>query len=335
MKVCLIVSGGLDKVAGLEKCFIDLSNELSKFVQLSVIAHVNYKSKLTQNIDFIPFDFSTSRYNILMYVKLYRIIEVKQFDIIHTHASKATYVIDKLMPFFKKTKLIGTKHNPRKGKIFNKIKYVTAVSNEVAKSINNKNVKVIYNGIKQVDLNKVKNNNKYFTICAIGRLDKIKGFDILIKEVSKLNFDFRLNIVGEGPEKKGLENLIKTYNLESKVLLMGYSNDIPEILNTSDLQIISSISEGFSLVFLEGLFYSKVLISNNVGIIKELQFDDFLITDFKIKDKIKEIYDNYDKYFEKFSEFKILNQEKFILNDIVKDYINFYHFILQKEKKKV
>ena len=80
---------------------------------------------------------------------------------------------------------VATKHNARKGKIFNKIKYVTAVSDDVAKSIQNDNVEIIYNGIEPLNIESSLCENKVFTISAIGRLDKIKGFDIL-KNIIKL-----------------------------------------------------------------------------------------------------------------------------------------------------
>lgn len=64
----------------------------------------------------------------------------------------------------------------RKGKIFNKIKYVTAVSNDSAKTIKKMiMLKIIYNGIQALEIKDNTQKMKFSTITAIGRLDKIKG----------------------------------------------------------------------------------------------------------------------------------------------------------------
>ncbi len=52
---------------------------------------------------------------------------IKNYDIVHTHGAKATqitYLLNKISPFIH----IATKHNTRKGKIFNKVKNVISVS---------------------------------------------------------------------------------------------------------------------------------------------------------------------------------------------------------------
>ncbi len=56
----------------------------------------------------------------------------------------------------------------------------------------------------------------------------IKGFNNLIKEVSKLEFEFRLNIIGEGSQKERLEKLISDNKLKKKVFLLGFKNNIPK-----------------------------------------------------------------------------------------------------------
>ena len=63
----------------------------------------------------------------------------------HTHFAKATEIFadNKLM----RLPHVATKHNPRKGKVFNTLENIIAVSQGVADSISVSNVKVIYNGI--------------------------------------------------------------------------------------------------------------------------------------------------------------------------------------------
>ena len=94
--------------------------------------------------------------------------------------------------------------------------------------IKNDNVKIIYNGIQTLEIKNNTQRNEIFTITAIGRLDKIKGFDTLIKEFSKIKNSAILQIVGDGEEYNNLNSLIKELSLENKVSLLGkFINYIP------------------------------------------------------------------------------------------------------------
>jgi len=228
---------------------------------------------------------------------------------------------------------VATKHNARKGKIFNKIKYVTAVSNDSAKTIKNDNVKVIYNGIQVLEIKDNTQKNEVFTITAIGRLDKIKGFDTLIKEFSKIKNSAILQIVGEGEEYNNLNSLIKELSLENKVSLLGFRKDIPTIINSSDLVVMSSLSEGFSIVMIESIFYAKVFISTKVSGCKDVLSSKLLIEDFNIASKIDEVIDNYQEFMCEFSELRNKYKDKFTLENISKEYLDYYSYILEIERR--
>lgn len=113
---------------------------------------------------------------------------------------------------------------------------------------------VIYNGITPQTIAPLSHPQKPFRIYAIGRLDKIKAYDLLIQACSNLSFDFRLHIVGEGQEQNNLETLTQQLNLNDKVIFEGFQSDIASHMNRSDLVVISSHSEGFSVVMIEALF---------------------------------------------------------------------------------
>lgn len=126
--------------------------------------------------------------------------------------------------------------------------------------------------IKEIELIKNKNNNgKYLKLIAIGRLSKEKGFDILINSLSKIDIDFKLQILGNGPEKNYLNKLIKEKKLENKIFLRGFKeNPFVELIN-SDFLISSSIFEGFPNVVLEANACGIPVISNYYqGAIEEI-----------------------------------------------------------------
>jgi len=332
MNICFFVCS--TKLGGLEKVLIELSNKISKKHKTLVIVPrgTEYKKLFASNVILYEYHSKDSRYNLFLYLELLKRINKFKADIVHTHAVKASNIFFKINYLLKNIVHIGTKHNPRKGKIFSKIKYVTAVSDDVSKSIKNNKSKIIYNGVTPIEIKEVK-NNKIFTINAIGRLDKIKGFDKLISEVAKTKSNFVLNIVGDGEEYQSLNDLIIKLKLEEKVKLVGFKTDIPQLLANSDLVIMTSLSEGFSLVMVESLFYSKLFVSTRVSGCKDILSDKLLINDFDIAEKIDDIINNYELYTNEYSNIKKKYKEKFLLSNIVNEYLEYYEEVIESERK--
>lgn len=316
---------------GRGEVYVDLVNELCKSIEIILLVPENalYKERLDKKIELIEYSAYDSRRNPLLLIEILGKIKKANPDIVHTHFAKATqifYFVNK----FLNLPHVATKHNPRKGKIFNKIPNVIAVSKGVRESIVNDNVKVIYNGIKQEKVFP-SNKNKMFTILAVGRLDKIKGFDILIQECAKLNFSFKLQIIGEGEERKDLEYQINKMQLNDKINLLGFRKDIPQLMQDADLVVVSSHSEGFSLVMIEALFYTKVLVTTKVGIGIEIFDERFLIDEFDIATKINHIYLNYKEYEEEFSQVKKKFKNRFLLEHVAQEHIVYYQSIINSK----
>ena len=332
MNICYFTCS--TKYGGLEKVTVDIGNSISLNNNVIVLVPngCQYKDKFSQNITLIEYKSLDRRLNPFLYLEVYFILKKYKIDLVHTHASKATQIFYYLNKFMKLIH-VATKHNARKGKIFNKIKYVTAVSNDSAKTIKNDNVKVIYNGIQVLEIKDNTQKNEVFTITAIGRLDKIKGFDTLIKEFSKIKNSAILQIVGEGEEYNNLNSLIKELSLENKVSLLGFRKDIPTIINSSDLVVMSSLSEGFSIVMIESIFYAKVFISTKVSGCKDVLSSKLLIEDFNIASKIDEVIDNYQEFMCEFSELRNKYKDKFTLENISKEYFEYYLNILELERR--
>src|SRR3989344_7326086 len=91
-------------------------------------------------------------------------------------------------------------------------------------------VKVVYNGVdfRPSELSKEEARRKIgifgHMIISVGRLVPWKGFRMLIKimpSIFEINQAFRLIIVGDGPEKKTLESIVKNMHLENKAYLVG------------------------------------------------------------------------------------------------------------------
>lgn len=318
MKICYFSCSTI--YGGVEKIVVDTLNEISKYNDCCLVVPKGclYKEKLSSSVKVYEYESYDKRYNIFLYLELYKIF--KNYDIVHSHAAKATqitYILSKFLSFIH----IATKHNIRKGKIFNKVKNVISVSAEVAKTITHP-TKTLYFGLALKNLEKQKQD--IFTITAVGRLDPIKGFDNLINEVSKLNFDFRLNIIGDGKQKEILEKLIISKNLQNRVFLLGFKDNIIQYLKNSDLQVISSLSEGLPITLIEGILYCPIIISTPVGGIKEVIHKDFLIDIDNFSQKINEIYLNYDNAVEDFALKHNSIKEKFNFDNYKKELVDYY-----------
>ena len=314
---------------GAEKSFVELCNELSHIIQVEVVlfAENEVEERLDKKIKIHRLSAGSGRHNPFLYLEFIKLIKNINPDIIHTHSAKASEIIYNLSKFVS-LKQVATKRNPRKGSIFNKIEHVTAISHDVANSISKEDVEIIYNGLVQETTIAQKSANPIFTLVAVGRLDRIKGFDILIKEVAKLDFPFCLNIVGEGEERQKLEKLIVDLDLSEKVNLLGYREDIPSLIASADLVVVTSHSEGFGRVVVETLFYGKLILSTRVGLSIEILPEELLIDEFEIAKKIDAIYSDRESHDKLFTQLKQTRTEEFVLKNIIQKYIDLYQRIL-------
>lgn len=158
-------------------------------------------------------------------------------------------------------------------KVYQKFDTIVGVSESVKYVFEKKfklsdSVKVIYNPVdvteiyKKVNLGiKIKKESS-LDIITLGRLEKQKGYDRLIKALGKIESDqYHLWILGEGTERKHLENLIKENNLEKKVELVGFQKNPYVWLEAADAFICTSRAEGYSLVIAEAMLLEKPILS--------------------------------------------------------------------------
>lgn len=181
--------------------------------------------------------------------------------------------------------------------------------------------------VSQQGANAVAENFK-FSIVAVGRLDKIKGFDLLIRAASELKFDFELKIYGQGGERQNLQNLIDSLKLQDRVRLCGFCDDVAAALSASHLHVISSRKEGFPVILIEGIFYSPVLISTRAGGISEILSEEFLCEAADLGAKIDEIYRTYGKYARAFAQKHAGLKQTLTLQNYISSLKNYYEELL-------
>ncbi len=91
-----------------------------------------------------------------------------------------------------------------------------------------------------------------------------------MKSVVRRIPNIHLVIAGEGALRHSLENLIADLNLESQVHLLGYRNDIPELLQALDVFVMSSKEEGLGTSVLDAMACRKPIVATAAGGIPEM-----------------------------------------------------------------
>lgn len=111
----------------------------------------------------------------------------------------------------------------------------------------------------------------------IGRLEEQKGFIRLLDCLGRLKiqgYQFNLWIVGEGSQRPQLEALIKKYQMQEQVKLLGFQENPYKYMDKCDVFVCSSYAEGFSTAATESLILGKPIFTTKCAGMQELFGDE-------------------------------------------------------------
>jgi len=115
------------------------------------------------------------------------------------------------------------------------------------------------------------------SIVFLGRLVSTKGVHVLLQAVHQLpGCQFRLNIIGDGPERARLEADVRSLGLEERVSFRGYlpANEVELALAAARAVVMPSLGgEVFGLVALENMLRKKAVIVSEIGALTEVVGD--------------------------------------------------------------
>ena len=313
---------------GIEKLELDeaefIKDYIFDFLTPTYDTFKNYEDRIV-NSKGVYYNFDIERNNLFNKIKysnkLHKFLKDHKYNIVHINSTAFFFVLNVAII----AKLCGIKkiiihsHSVRKLsfikttiiKILNPLLYHIsdehlACSNNAAKHFYNKkylnNIDIIKNGL-DIDLFKynesirkkyrkeLKIDNKivYGNVAA---LDKRKNHIYLINlfnEIQKKQPNSVLLIIGKGQEENNIKKLIKQLHLEDKVMMLGFRDDISNLLNAMDVFIFPCTMEAFGIAPLEA--YTNGLkvycLSNVADTLKGLS----LLNIFDLEDKLSTIAD--------------------------------------------
>lgn len=114
-------------------------------------------------------------------------------------------------------------------------------------------------------------------ICSIGRLNEQKGFDLAIQAAASLKksgVSFSWYIIGEGEERKKLQELIAKNQLENGFFLRGIRDNPYPYLKNADIVVQPSRYEGKSMVLDEAKILAKPIVATNYTTVRDQLSDE-------------------------------------------------------------
>lgn len=102
-------------------------------------------------------------------------------------------------------------------------------------------------------------------IGAAGRLEKVKGHDVLVQAMSKIGQDVRLAIAGQGSEQQRLVELVDSLGLHERVTFLGHVDDMKTFYQALDVFCLPSRNEGMPLAPLEAQACGIPVVATDVG----------------------------------------------------------------------
>ncbi|WP_066495996.1 glycosyltransferase [Abyssisolibacter fermentans] len=370
MKILHLISGG--DTGGAKTHVLSLVKELNKYVEAKIVCFLEDTfytegKALGINIQVIK---QKKRYDLSVVKKLINIIENEGYDIIHCHGARANFIAMLLKLYIKKPmvttihsdykldfkdnvykRLIYTFLNKTALKCFN---YYIAVSSSFKNMLCERGFKankifIVYNGIdfentfdiipKNKFLEKYRVDYKNEKIVGIAaRLDTNKDI-ITLLNAAKIVLDERKDVIfliaGEGDECKRLKDHSTKLGIDHNTKFLGFVNQPYSFFNVLDINVLTSKSESFPYVILEGAKLKKPIVSTNVGGLEDLVDNGINGYLFEVgnsqmlADYLKEMLNNDEKTSEMGNNLYEIVKNQFSLNKMALDHCKIYEDIIK------
>jgi len=225
--------------------------------------------------------------------KITELFREKQFDMIHSHAAvpgfaaalSARNAYGRFLPHISTVQAWGPNKvgwmKMQDAMFLNNVDAVHSGSNDVkeyliGEGVEKSKIHRIYNGYNfsriidlvtcKIDIQHVK--TKPYRIGTVADLSERKGIKYLIEAIAKLSHDLldqlEVIIIGDGPLKNELVNLVQIMNLQDIIKFIGYESNPYKYFKTLDLFVLPSLSEGLPVSLVEAMYLKVPVLTTNV-----------------------------------------------------------------------
>tara|TARA_B100001778_G_scaffold95261_1_gene77801 strand:+ start:3544 stop:4524 length:981 start_codon:yes stop_codon:yes gene_type:complete len=249
--------------AGLERHLEELSYEQRHSHKIYVVGPESLKENF--RIEYKVLDTNQWRHSPILLNQTKTIINSIGPDVVHTHGSKMTSIVNKIKDL---NLHVSTIHGTKKDiSPFEKTDFIFGASKKSLEKISSSNSMVLENWVDESRFSGYsKSESEYFLY--LGRFEPVKNPKRLINAWKDMNH--KLIMVGEGALKGEMQNLIKDLNLSNQISLKSETNNIAELFSKAKALIIPSNREGSPKVLFESLFCNVPVLSTRCGIMSDI-----------------------------------------------------------------
>ncbi len=234
-----------------------------------------------------------SMYNPLHLFRLKKYM--RQYDVVHTHNTPCQLLA--AMAGSGTSLLFTTEHNTSNHRrswkgwqsidrwMYGKYTHIICVSkateDNLLEYLNDEEIRektsIIPNGIELTIYRQAFPNNELrkryankHIVVMVAAFRKQKDQKTLIRAMKQLSDEYVLLLAGEGECRKECEAEVTLLGLRDKVVFLGNCSDVPALLATADVVVLSSHYEGLSLSSIEGMAARKVFVASDVPGLREI-----------------------------------------------------------------
>ena len=236
-----------------------------------------------------------SKYDFRGWERLKALVSKNRYDVVHTHLFPANYYAAAVLRHFPASIWLYTEHNVWNRRrrfpalrmvenvVYARFRRIIAVSELVAASLRRwlpslaSKVVMIPNGVPMSAFQQktwCARDLTERTVLFAGRLEYVKGVDILLRAFAKFPSPTTLLLAGDGAQRETLERLTLDLELSSSVKFLGFRSDIAALMREADCVVLPSRWEGLPMVMLEAMALGTPVIASAVGGIPEVIEDD-------------------------------------------------------------
>ena len=321
-----LLSGGAEKlVVETSLKFIEAGHKVDILLLKTYDSPLSNQLEGNSDIDVYSLGADTNMYSPLCIGKIKKHLKAQQYDVVHAHLFPPFYWVALAKGASKKSIFIHTEHNTDNRRMsssylkwlerfmYKKYDCHIAISNTVRtnmeRHILNKDIdiKTIFNGVNLSTITEampyaksefgLQENDKL--ILQVSAFRPQKNQQTVIRALETMP-DVHLLLVGDGEKRQECEALTIDLNVNDRVHFLGIRSDVPRLLKTADIVVLSSHYEGLSLSSVEGMASGKPFVASDVpGLTEVVEGAGMLFEDNdhnQLADSIKTLFNDKELY---------------------------------------